>query len=146
MNNLKTKGSLQNNKNFKNVQIYKGNINIENILKEQHTLHLDETRKERLNLALDLNKDKLGKPANIDKIFVVDKGHQDGEELHCVSKKGIIFILNKRKYENKKKSLITVLIARPNQLQRLYDCCNLDLNKEILNNTYTYIQKGYNYC
>ena len=139
----KTKYSIKENKNFKNVSLYNKNINVEDILNQQHTKHLDKSREKRLNLAIKLNEEN-GVQSTIDKIFVVDKGHKDGEELHCVSRKGIIFILNKYKYENNINSFITILIARPNQVERLYQDCNLKVDRRIIKYTQNNVANGYN--
>lgn len=57
----------------------------------------------------------------IEHCFLVDKGHKDGKEIHCVTNDGIIFILNQKKYETGMPSLITYFLARQNQVKRLYD-------------------------
>ena len=47
--------------------------------------------------------------------FVVDKGHKDGLERHCVTDTGIIII-----YNAVSGKLVSKLIARPNQIKRYY--------------------------
>ena len=47
--------------------------------------------------------------------FIVDKGHKDGLELHCVTDTGIIIIYNAASGK-----LVSKLIARPNQIKRYY--------------------------
>lgn len=47
--------------------------------------------------------------------FVVDKGHKDGLERHCVTDTGLIIVYN---LETQK--LVTKLIARKNQITRYY--------------------------
>ena len=47
--------------------------------------------------------------------FRVDRGHENGAELHTITTNGIIVIRNKR--TNK---LITKLIARPSQISRYF--------------------------
>lgn len=46
---------------------------------------------------------------------VVDKGHPNGAEIHCITDNGIIIVYNERT-----KRLVTKLIARPAQLQRYF--------------------------
>ncbi len=130
--------NISENKNFLGVSQYK-TLSIEEILKAYQTEHLSAERKERLNLAIRLNRQYLGKgkdkkavQAEVDKVFLVDKGHEAGKELHCVTKKGIIFILNERKYQKGYDSFITALIGRPNQVKRLYDECGLQVSEDIL--------------
>jgi hypothetical protein len=47
--------------------------------------------------------------------FVVDSGHPNGPELHCVTDKAIVLV-----YNQKTNKFITALIARPKQLKKLY--------------------------
>ena len=47
--------------------------------------------------------------------FIVDKGHANGLECHCVTDTGMIVI-----YNVKSGKLVTKLIARPNQIKRYY--------------------------
>lgn len=125
--------NIKENKNFKEVKLSNKKIEIADLLKESLTGHLKKDRLERFNMAVKLNKHSDGTDASIDRIFYVNKGHPDGPELHCVTKKGILFIINEKKYENKEKCFITVLLARPNQVIRLYEECNLVIPKSILN-------------
>ena len=129
--------TITENKNFISVSEYKTKLSIKDIENAYETEHLSFERLERLELARKLNseydKDKKCVQAEIDRIFLVDKGHKAGMELHCVTKKGIIFILNERKYRNGNNSFITALIGRPNQVKRLYEACNLTVAEKILN-------------
>ena len=52
---------------------------------------------------------------NVIDSFIVDRQHKDGKETHCVTDTGLIIVYN---LESKK--LVTKLIARPNQLKKLY--------------------------
>lgn len=47
--------------------------------------------------------------------FIVDKGHKDGLERHCVTDTGIIII-----YNAKSGKLVSKLIARVGQIKRYY--------------------------
>ena len=125
--------NIQENKNFVSVSLYSHLIKIDELLSEELTGHLSSERYERLERAMRYNKFHGKGQAYVDKVFVVDKGHPDGPELHCVTTKGIIFILNKDKYESHKKSFITVLLARPNQVKRLYEACGLEVPLNIMN-------------
>lgn len=127
--------TLAENKNFESISLYK-TLNIEEITSTLPTEHLSKERQSRFELALRLNrayrKDKSFTQAEIDKVFLIDKGHVAGKEIHIVTKKGIIFILNERKFLNGYNSFITILLGRPNQVKRLYDACKLDCPIEIL--------------
>ncbi len=91
-----------------------------------------------------LNKDINNKQAEVDAVFLVDKGHKDGKELHCVTKRGIIFILNEQKYINNGYGFITALIARPNQVKRLYRDVGMICPKYILGFCNKYVDNGWN--
>lgn len=47
--------------------------------------------------------------------FIVDKGHKNGLERHCITNTGIIII-----YNAESGKLVSKLIARPNQVKRYY--------------------------
>jgi hypothetical protein len=108
------------NKNFVSVSGYK-TLDISDVLNTCHTAHLTKERQYRIDRAIELNKGKDGRQSKICKVFLVDKGHKDGKELHCVTEKGIIFILNEQKYLHNKNGFITIFFARPNQVKRLYE-------------------------
>lgn len=48
-------------------------------------------------------------------VFIVDKGHKNGIERHCITDNGLVIIYNER--TNK---LITKKIARPQQIKTYY--------------------------
>ena len=60
--------------------------------------------------------------------FIVNKGHPKGLERHCVTENGIIIVYNLR--TNK---LVTKLLARPNQVVKLYRNSGKTPSKELLN-------------
>jgi len=122
---------ISHNKDFKSVNVHT-RIPIKSVLDSYYTQHLKDERKKRIDLALKLNEWTDGTQAEVDAVFLVDKGHKNGKELHCVTKKGIIFILNERKYILHQNAFITALIARPNQVKRLYDNCGLHASEKIL--------------
>lgn len=70
-----------------------------------------------------------------------DKGHFNGPELHCITDTGIIEIYNI--YSGKH---ITDLIARPNQINRLYKMHNKTAPKWLLDIAYNHQKLGYNYA
>ena len=71
--------------------------------------------------------------------FVVDRGHPDGAELHSVTDTAIIIIHNAS--TNK---LITELIARPEQLRRLYRSVGKEPPRKILKLAYKHNIERYN--
>lgn len=71
--------------------------------------------------------------------FVVDKGHPGGAEVHSVTDTAIIIIHNQ-----KTNKLITELIARPEQLRRLYRSVNRRVPSKILSLAYKHNMAEYN--
>ena len=76
---------------------------------------------------------------NIIDSFVVDRGHPGGAEVHSVTDTAIIVIHNQ--HTNK---LITELIARPEQLKRLYKTKNREVPKKVLSLAYKHNIARYN--
>ena len=74
------------------------------------TQHFIKDRQERLNFI----KENIGYGEKVAS-FYWDRGHQNGAEIHTVTSTGLIIIKNYRT-----KNIVTVLIARPNQIKRLY--------------------------
>lgn len=91
-------------------------------------------------------KDRQARDAVIQKIgmgiklksFIRDNGHEKGLERHIVTSTALILIYNKR--TNK---LITILIARPNQIRRLYNDVGLPAPMELLDLAYEHEKLGY---
>lgn len=71
--------------------------------------------------------------------FVVDRGHPGGAELHSVTDTAIIIIHNLST-----KKLITELIARPEQLRRLYRSVGKEPPRKILKLAYKHNIERYN--
>ena len=126
-----------NNPNFLYVAEYDKQLTLEQIYDAIGTEHSKE-RADRIKLAKNVKNDE------VDKTFIVDKGHPAGMELHCVTKEGRIWILNERKYLNGDPCLITVLFGRPNQVKRLYDDIGPYVDKYILDVCYKNYKEGLN--
>lgn len=71
--------------------------------------------------------------------FVVDRGHQNGLEVHSVTDTAVIIIHNQ-----KTKKLITELIARPEQLRKLYSTRGEKPPRWLLNKAYKNNMLRYN--
>ena len=71
--------------------------------------------------------------------FVVDRGHPGGAEIHSVTDTAIIIIHNMS--TNK---LITELIARPEQLRRLYSSIGKKPPRKIMKLAYKHNLERYN--
>lgn len=93
------------------------------MIMEKISLHYQTDRIKRHEFII--NQIGEGKPL---KGFLVDKGHKNGKEIHIVTTTGIIKI-----YNANTKILITELIARPNQINKLYHSRNLSAPPELLN-------------
>ena len=76
---------------------------------------------------------------NVIDSFVVDKGHKNGAEIHSVTDTGIIIIHNLRT-----KKLITKLIARPEQIRKLYRSAGREPPKKVIRLAYRHNNKRYN--
>ena len=68
-------------------------------------------------------------------IFIVDKGHKNGTEIHVITENGIINIYNRHS-----KKYVTGLIARPGQLQRY----GVIIPESVLEKARTHVAMHYN--
>ena len=73
--------------------------------------------------------------ANVLKIAVVNKGHKNGNEIHVIYNNGVVKIYNERTGR-----FITVLIARPPQIERY----KVKVTKTMRNKIKSHIKQGYN--
>ena len=73
--------------------------------------------------------------AKVIKIAVVNKGHENGNEIHVILNNGIIKVYNARTHK-----FITVLIARVPQIERY----KIKVTKTMRNKIKSHIAKGYN--
>ena len=73
--------------------------------------------------------------AKVVKIAVVNKGHENGEEVHIVYNNGIVKI-----YNANTRRFITVLIARVPQIERY----KVKITKTMRNKIKSHIKQGYN--
>ena len=73
--------------------------------------------------------------AKVIKIAVVDKGHENGHEIHMVYNNGIVKIYNEHT-----RKFITVLIARVPQIERY----KVKITKTMRNKIKSHIKQGYN--
>ena len=71
--------------------------------------------------------------------FIVDRGHPGGAEIHSVTDTAIIIIHNQ-----KTNKLITELIARPEQIRRLYRSAGKTPPKKIIELAYKHNRDRYN--
>ena len=74
--------------------------------------------------------------AKVLKIAVVNKGHENGEEIHVVYNNGVVKVYNEHT-----KKFITVLIARVPQIERY----NVKVTKAMRKKINTHIKQGYNH-
>ena len=74
--------------------------------------------------------------AKVLKIAVVNKGHENGEEIHVVYNNGVVKVYNERTHK-----FITVLIARAPQIERY----NIKVTKAMRKKINMHIEKGYNH-
>jgi hypothetical protein len=76
---------------------------------------------------------------NVVDSFIVDRGHPDGAEIHDVTDTAVILIYNQNSHK-----FITSLIARPEQIRRLYRAVGKEVPKKILSLAYKHNIKRYN--
>jgi hypothetical protein len=88
---------------------------------DSRTQHFNNERLKRYHRYESLIKD-----TTFSEFFVVDGGHKNGCEVHCLNDKGICFIYNKNS-----RKLITVLALRPQQYKRYYQRVGIPHNKKI---------------
>ena len=73
--------------------------------------------------------------AKVVKIAVVNKGHENGNEIHLVYNNGVVKVYNERT-----RRFITVLIARVPQIERY----KIKVTKTMRNKIKSHIKQGYN--
>lgn len=73
--------------------------------------------------------------AKVCKIAVVNKGHENGNEIHIVYNNGVVKI-----YNANSRKFITVLIARVPQIERY----KIKITKTMRNKIKSHVAKGYN--
>lgn len=98
------------------------------------SIHYANDRKERFSFI----HEKIGVGVVTD-TFIIDRGHANGAEIHSVTDNAIILIHNA-----KTKSLITELIARPEQLRRLYKTAGRKPPRKLLELAYKHNVEKYN--
>ena len=76
---------------------------------------------------------------NVVDSFVVDRGHPMGEEVHCITDHAVIVILNKNSGK-----LCTKLLARKNQIKRLYQGVGRQPPRWLLKLAMEHERLGYN--
>ena len=96
------------------------------------TLHVMK-RSKRLQIAQRLINEE---SAKVCKIAVVNKEHNNGNEVHMIYNNGVIKVYNENTHK-----FITVLIAREAQIERY----NVKITKTMRNKIKNHIAKGYNY-
>lgn len=74
--------------------------------------------------------------AKVIKIALVDKGHQNGNEIHIIYNNGVVKVYNERTHK-----FITVLIARVPQVERY----KVKITKTMRKKINLHIKQGYNH-
>lgn len=72
---------------------------------------------------------------------VIDRGHVNGAEIHTVTDSGIIKVYNARTHRH-----ITDLIARPNQIKRVYNAAGANAPRWLLDIARDNQMRGLNYA
>lgn len=74
--------------------------------------------------------------AKVVKIAIVNKGHENGNEIHVIFNNGVVKVYNERTHK-----FITVLIARVPQIERY----NVKVTKAMRKKIEKHVAKGYNH-
>lgn len=111
------------------------------LIKQQQTLHSSEERNSRNSKVEQYEEEVSGK---VQEMFIVDRHHRDGNELHVVKNNGIIEIYNIEKLKTGRNSLITKLIARPQQVRRYYTWCDCETPKYLTDIAFENETRGMN--
>ena len=98
------------------------------------TNHLSVDRANRTHVVKELI--GYGKPV---RGFKVNRHHRNGMEYHLITSTALVMIFN---FNSKK--LITVLVARPNQIKRYYEAAGETAPQELLDLAYEHYKLGYN--
>lgn len=86
-----------------------------------------------------LIEDELHGNGKIIDTFIIDKGHKDGIEKHCITENGVIIIYNA--ITNK---LVTKLVARVGQIKRYYEDTSKEPPLYLLELARKHEEMGYN--
>lgn len=70
------------------------------------------------------------------KEVTVDRGHKNGPEVHKITSTGLVLVYNKRTG-----IMVTILIARPNQIKRYFD--ENEVPQEVINLAIEHTKAGY---
>lgn len=97
-----------------------------------NTLHVAE-RSKRAQIAQRLINEE---QAKVYKIAIIDKGHENGAEVHVIYNNGIVKVYNANTHK-----YITMLIAREAQIER-YD---IKLTKTMRNKIRKHVAESYNH-
>ena len=98
------------------------------------TIHFSADRKSRAAILEELKAPILSVNGKLC-IFIVDKGHKNGKEIHVITENAVIHIYN---YYSKR--YIKGLIARPAQLKRY----GADIPNEVIEKAYMHVSMHYN--
>lgn len=133
------------------------NANFRHVTRLTYELVTDETIKNIRRVSAHMaNNDRnnrrvvaasLDKKAHVVASFLVDKGHKDGQEVHVVTNNGIIYVFNHMKlFLGAHNALVTILIARPNQVERLFEACGMPVDEAIIAKCKEHQARGLNHC
>lgn len=127
MNRQRNRGRSDGRRNAESLFVVKPyrtrEIRIEDLLDMSSSDHAKFDRDARFESVFRLNKESRrgGKQAPIIARFRVDRGHKDGKEIHLVTRRAVVFVLNEHKFEAGLPCIVTVLFARPGQIKRLFE-------------------------
>ena len=116
----------QTSNSFSNSDVRHINVNYKNYMKVNKTVHsVDDTQAIRNRRIVAL--ENSCNPSPFDS-FWVDKGHENGPEIHVINDNGLIDC-----YNEASKKYITTLISRPDQVLRYYSRTGLPVTEDVEN-------------
>lgn len=121
-------------------------IRIDDLVAMPTSDHASYDRGVRFDSAFRLNKEKNhgDKQAPIVAQFRVDRGHKDGKEIHLVTRRAVVFVLNEQKFEAGAPCLVTVLFARPGQIKRYFNATGEHIPSTVMHQAMYWQDHGMN--
>ena len=132
---------IEKEKNYYSVKEMETPVSLTENLNARQTLHLLFERQARYKKALAF----LEEDDFVEHSFLVKRDENDEEQIHSVTHSGIIFIMSAARYKKGEPALVTVLIARPTQVKRLYNPCNLEMSEHLQDRCFRHSMMGVNH-
>lgn len=115
---------------FVEVKLYEKKVDLADVTHSLRTEHVKKDRKRRMKQCFELNRFEDGTMAVPDRTFEVLCG--DGScKLYVVTRRAVLFVFDKAKFEAGWPSMITAYPAKLPKLAYLYKSCGLKIPRPI---------------